>query len=119
MKLPVFHIIYSFSPEFLHSVAEGVTKLVVGSKFDSKNHAENWYLGKKVDDVDNRLLNMKPPSELTRCPRSTKERALYKASEWKNFLIYYSLVCYKDLLPKNYYQHCFLFVYSIQIILKK
>ena len=79
MKLPVFHIIYSFPPEFLHSVAEGVTKLVVDLKFYSKNHAEHWYLGRKVDDLDNRLLNMKPPSELTRCPRSIKERALWKA----------------------------------------
>lgn len=39
----------------------------------------------------------------------------WKASEFKNFLIYYSLPCLKDLLPSVFYKHWFLLVYAINI----
>lgn len=118
MKLPYFHIIWSFPPENLHNIFEGVTEMFVGLHFDSKYHGKPWYLGKKVKDIDNLLLTIKPPSEVTRCPQSITKRGSWKASEWKNFLLYYSLVCYKELMANKYYQHWFLFVYSIQIFMK-
>ena len=64
------------------------------------------------------LLEIKPPCEITRCPRPITERALWKASELKNFLLYYSFICLKPFLPKKYYEHWLLLVYSIQIFLQ-
>ncbi|XP_011707951.1 PREDICTED: uncharacterized protein LOC105462799 [Wasmannia auropunctata] len=42
--LPVFDIISSFPPEYLHSVAEGVVKQFVMAWCDSKNHKQAWSL---------------------------------------------------------------------------
>lgn len=92
--------------------------MFTNSMFDSKNHSELWYLGDKIKEMDNLLLNMKPPSEVTRCPRSITKRASWKATEWKTFLLYCSLACFKELLPKKYYEHWFLFAYSIHIFMK-
>lgn len=99
--LPIFHIIWSFPPDYLHSVTEGVTELFVDTWFDYANHVKAWYLGRYAGDIDNLLLRMKPPCAITRCPRSVTERALWNASEWKNFLLYYSLICFYHFCLKN------------------
>ena len=64
------------------------------------------------------MLSIKPPKELTRVPRKITD-SIYKASEWKNFLLYYSLICLKNMIPKKFFQHWFLFVYSMHIFLRK
>ena len=60
---------------------------------------------------------MKPPSEITRTPNSVKERQHWKASEWKKYLLYYSLLCLMNILPLKYVKHWFLLVYSMQIFI--
>ena len=75
-----------------------------------------FYLGKKAVEVDNRLTSISPPSEITRAPRSIKERKFWKASEWRAFMLY-GLVVLKGLLPRVYLQHFFLFVYVCTISL--
>lgn len=117
--LSAFHIIWCFPPDYLHSVCEGVIRLLVGAMFASKNHKKSWYLGLLKNDFDKVLLNLKPPSEITRCPQSIEVRKKWKGSEWRNFLLYYSLICFKKFMDKEHYEHWFLFVYSIQIFLKE
>jgi len=63
-------------------------------------------------------MNIKPPSEITRTPRSINDRKQYKASEWRTFLLYYSSVCLKDLLHQSYYQHWSLLISAIYVSLK-
>lgn len=81
LRLPLLHIIWSFPPEGIHNVFKGVTKMLTELIFDSINHKEPWYLGNKVTEMDKLLLNIKPPSEITRCPHSIKQSASWKASE--------------------------------------
>lgn len=119
MLLLLFHILWSFPPEALHDIFEGVTKMFTDAFLDTKNHTKEWYLGKKIKEMNELLLSMKPPSEVTRCPRPINQRSSWKASEWKNFLLYYSLVCFQKMMQhKKYYQHWFSFVYSVQILMK-
>lgn len=47
------------------------------------------------------------------------ELNIWKASELRSFLLYYSLVCLKRLIPSKYLKHWFLFVYSMTIFLKE
>ena len=58
-----------------------------------------------------------PSCEITRIPRSLDDLKLYKASEWKNLLLYYSLSCLHNLLPERYYKHWSLLVYSMHKLL--
>lgn len=117
MLLPVFNIISSFVPDYMHCLLLGVTKTITNAWFDPSNNEEAWYIGTQVQDIDIKLEGMKPPSEITRTPKSVKERQYWKATEWKNYLLYYSLLCLINNMPLKYVKHWFLLVYSMQIFL--
>lgn len=42
----------------------------------------HWYIGKQSEEVDLRLVKIKPTVEITRTITSVSERKLWKASEW-------------------------------------
>ncbi|XP_039304914.1 uncharacterized protein LOC120357714 [Solenopsis invicta] len=119
MKLPVFNIINSFVPDYMHTVLLGVTKtFVCNIWFDPANKDKEWYIGNKMIEFDKNLCNIKPPCEITRVPRSITERQLWKASEWRNFLLYYSSACLFNLMHRTYIKHWSLLVFSMHIFLK-
>lgn len=105
MTLPVFKIVESFPPEYMHCVLLGVVKLFLTSWFNSKNHEKNWYLGVKRKVLDEKMENIFPPKELTRTPRLLQDLERFKATEFRNFFLYYSMPVLKDLLPTVYYKH--------------
>lgn len=113
MLLPTFNITVSFPPEYMHAVLLGVVKYFFFMWFDSKYNQCTWYIGSKKFIFNDRLLNIHPPCELTRTPRALEDMKLYKASEWKNMLLYYSLPCLQGLLPNNYFKHWSLLVFSV------
>lgn len=118
LLLDTFHIIDSLVPDYMHCVLLGVVKTFVEAWFDSSSSEHEWYLGRHVKEFDYRLMNIKPPSEITRTPRSINDRKQYKASEWRTFLLYYSSVCLKGLLHQSYYQHWTLLISAIYGLLK-
>jgi len=71
--------------------------------------------------MDNFLLSLqiKPPDTFNRLPRSLNLIHFYKASEYYNWLLYYSIPTLKNYLPTRYFQHWFLLVMSIFILLKR
>lgn len=115
MQLPIFNVINSFPPEYMHSVLLGVVKLFLIVWLDSKNSQKPWYFGNKSQILDNRLSKILAPCEVTRIPRSVDNIKLWKALEFKNFLVYFSLPCLKGLLPQNFLKHWSLLVYAIRI----
>ncbi|KAI7792506.1 hypothetical protein IRJ41_015741, partial [Triplophysa rosa] len=84
MELETFNMITGFVPDYQHCVCLGVTKQITSLWLDSKHHKEEWYLGSKVSDIDKALLAISPPVEVTRAPRSVKDRKFWKASEWSS-----------------------------------
>ena len=90
----------------------GVTRQMVNLWTDSKHHGEAYYIGRKVNLVDERLKEISPPSEIHRAPRSLLERKCWKASERRAFL-FYSLIILQGILPPIYLNNFFLYVYGI------
>ena len=90
----------------------GVTRQMVNLWTDSKHHGEAYYIGRKVNLVDEILKKISPPSEIHRAPRSLLERKYWKASEWRAFL-FYSLIILQGILPLIYLNNFFLYVYGI------
>jgi hypothetical protein len=115
--LPTFDTVHGFTPEYMHSVCQGVIRQVCNIWLDSANHEEDFYLGRKVEALDERLMAISPPSEITRAPRSIKERKFWKASEWRAFMLY-SLVVLHGLLPRAYLKHFFLLVHGVYTLLR-
>lgn len=70
LKLPSFDIVNGIGIDAMHCVFLGVVKQLVGLWFNSKYSGQRWYCGNSVERVDKRLLEIKPPSVITRIPRS-------------------------------------------------
>ena len=79
---------------------------------DSKHNAWRFYLGHPATtkEIDKRLHRIKPPHEFRRTPRSITSFKYSKASEFRAWLLYYSLPVLSDLLPPDYIYHLSLLV---------
>lgn len=64
-------------------------------------------------------MKIRIPKLITRYPRSIKERNLWKTSEWRNWLIWYSLICLRPILPAKYLKHLTLLSTAIHMYLQK
>ena len=105
--------------DYMDAVLEGVTKWLMRAWFKSENHAQPFYLGRSVQQIDRILMQQHPPSEFSRAPRSIREHGSYwKASELRNWLLYYSLPLLIDFLPSLYFHHYALLVCALHILLQ-
>ncbi|XP_047220535.1 uncharacterized protein LOC124867893 isoform X2 [Girardinichthys multiradiatus] len=118
MQLQHFQMINGFIPDYQHNVCLGITCQLSTLWFDSTNRDSPWFIGKEIDEVDRRLVKIKPPVEITRTPRSLTERMFWKASEWRAFLLFYSLPVLKGILPARFWNHLFLLVFGIYTLLQ-
>ena len=89
----------------MHGTLLGVVKMLVNLWFDKQHHDEPWYIGKWARELEKRYVSIKPPSCISRLPRSIVGNFGHlKASELWSFLLFYSLPCLYDLLPDSYFQ---------------
>ncbi|KAM7286328.1 uncharacterized protein ISCGN_033212 [Ixodes scapularis] len=79
-----------------------------------------YYIGTRqsVVKVDKRLRGIKPPHCITRLPRSIEERGFWKASEWKQWHLFYTLPCLKDILPQLYWRHLCKLSEAVHVLLR-
>uniref|UniRef100_A0ABD2WZ19 Transposase domain-containing protein n=2 Tax=Trichogramma kaykai TaxID=54128 RepID=A0ABD2WZ19_9HYME len=109
INLPFFNVVEGFIPDFMHCCLEGVAEQMI-----------NFYLeGMDEDDIeflDNHLLNIATPKQLARSSRKLSERNDWKAREWENFTLYYSIPVLSLKISKNYLDHWILFVEGLYLI---
>ena len=107
-----FDTVQGFTPEYMHSVCLGVMRQLANLWVDTQNRVSDFYIGRRRAELDDRLTSISPPCEISRAPRSLKERKFWKASEWRAFM-FYGLVILRGILPEAYLKHFFLFVYGV------
>lgn len=101
-----FDLINGFAIDPMHCVFLGVVKKIFNLWLDSKNHLESFYISKKKQVIlSNRLVKLKPPSEIVRRPRSLFSRADYKANEYRAFLLYFMPFALVGLHDTKYVKH--------------
>lgn len=99
----------------MHSALLGVGKQFINLWFKKKG---NWSMKKDIPEIDNFLINIQPHF-FNKMPRSITLSSLYKASEYLNLILYYSIPAFVDYLPDIYFQHWLLFVVSLFNLLQK
>ena len=105
--------------DYMHGILLGVTKLLLSLWFLPEHNSKAFSLATFVGLIDKRLKNIKPPNNITRLPRSIKDHLKYwKASEFRSWLLYYSLPVLRDIQSEDYFQHYLLFVNAIFILLQ-
>lgn len=115
-----FDLIHSYSIDYMHAVLLGVTKKLLSLWLDGKNHKEVYFISKKRQVVlNNRIMQIKAPTEITRGPRSLDERGDFKANEYRSLLLYYLRYSLNGLLPEKYIKHYRLLSSSIYLLLKE
>lgn len=124
--LPLIDISTCLIPEDMHSVLLGVNRQITSLWFTIVNNksayyktARPWNITKKAKKVDDFLLNIRPPHFCNRMPRRITVYQSWKASEFYNWILFYSVPAIIDYLPAKYVQHWLLFVKSLFILLQE
>ncbi len=114
-----FDMVNSFTVDYMHAVLLGCVRQFCKLWFDTSYHTKPWYIGTQMFLLDRKLLRVRPPSEVRRLPRSLAVRKLWKATEWRNWLLYYSVPVLDGVLSNRYLHHWLLLVYCIYELLKE
>lgn len=116
--IPGYSIIDGNTIDYMHSVLLGVTKMLLSLWFDSQYSTDLWYCGKRIEEADSKLLQIKPPINISRLPRSIQShRNYWKASEYRAWLLFYSIPVMFNILPMEYLAHHMLLVEAIYVLL--
>ncbi len=118
MNLVGFDLVWGFSPDYLHSLLLGVTRYM--AELWLSNVDNLYYIGspRNLNVINARLCSIRIPHIFTRSPRSLGLRKYWKATEWRNWLLYYSIPCLQDILPTQYLRHWTILVEASFLALK-
>ena len=117
--LEYFHGVHSVAIDYMHAAIENVFKTIMLYWFtpEYKTHESSVY--KYIDTIDARLIQIKPPIYMCRVPRSIAQFfKQWKASEMRNFALYYILPCVAGLQSDNYIHHLAFFIGALHIYLR-
>ena len=119
MNLKHFNLVRGMIPDPMHSLFLGVVAQYTTILLTSSD--TEYYIGSpsKKALINERLQNFLPPKCVTRSPRDIDQYNLWKASEWRSWIIWYALPCLQDLIPKKYITHLALLVSAINILLQE
>lgn len=117
--MPCFDLIQGCVPDNMHSCLLGVARTMTSMWAGSDNHEKPWYIGKYVSDIDGKLMQIQPPSCVSRVPRSLNDRKYWKAHEWYMWLLYYSITTLKGILPERYLLHWATFAKGLALLLSE
>ena len=108
----------SFSVDYMHAVLLGIVRQVLELWFGSKWSSFPFSIRSSLNDVDARLLSIRPPQDISRTPRTLKECGHWKASECRNWLLFYSVSCLSGIMRPKYLQHWCLLVNAVYVLLQ-
>ncbi|KAL1454698.1 hypothetical protein MTO96_043708 [Rhipicephalus appendiculatus] len=116
ISLPHFNIVWSFVPDYMHCILLGVARQFLELWFNSDSPCS---ISRQQHIVDHRLMSVKPPRDVRRMPRPTKERRWWKAKELENWVLCYSVPVLRGILDKAYMQHWACLVEALHIMLQR
>lgn len=116
INLVNFDIIKGVVPDSLHCCT-GVAKQFATKWFGNKKKA-GLFSKSFVPEIDTCLKNLKVPNQIVRLTRSFSEKEFWKAREWENWILYFSLPSLQNILPPRLLIHWSLFVSAMYLLLK-
>ena len=114
--LRFFSPLHNTNINYMHSVLEGVVKRFFRYWFDENGEQS---LKAFTIEIDKRLLSIKPPSFIPITPRSIDQRAKWRANEYLNFLLFYSLPVFFGIMESRYYLNLMKLVVGMECLLDK
>ncbi|KAE8745036.1 hypothetical protein FOCC_FOCC008348 [Frankliniella occidentalis] len=107
----------------------GIKGVSVFSKIDGFNvasgldldffHALKPYsLSKQFEKVNARLLGITPTTDISRAPRSLKDRLDWRGHEWVHWVVEYSVPVLKNILPARFLNHWSHLVWAVAVLMQ-
>lgn len=104
-------MIQQFPPDYMHLVHLGVMKRLLQYWKKSMNDFSCEEFSRVIQGLGASL-----PREFHRKTRSLKELDRWKATEYRNFLMYVAPMCLKDILTSDRYRHFLLLHFAIYVM---
>ena len=115
-----FDLVNEIAIDYMHGIGLGAMKLLMKLWFLESLKKQPFSIHDKLGQVDERLEKIKPTIEISRPPRSySKYGANWKASEFRNFLLYFGIPVLADILPSIQLANFSLLSHSIFTLLKR
>jgi len=116
--IPDVDIVHLFPLDYMHLVCLGVTKKLISLWLNTgptNVRLPSW----KIKNITSSLNKIKKciTNDFARKPRAIEEFKRYKATEFRQFLLYTGPVVLKNILPEDCYQHFMVFSVSLRILL--
>lgn len=113
-----FDLTNGFAIDYMHNAALGVTRLLIELWLGEHRLKNAYILPRDRILLNNRLTKLKPCSYVTRKPRSLEENKTFKASEYRNLLLYYLRFALTGLLGNDKVKHFELLSAATYMLLK-
>ncbi|XP_043461949.1 uncharacterized protein LOC122498329 [Leptopilina heterotoma] len=117
INLIKFDFISGCIPESMHLIS-GIAKQFATMWFGNKKKS-GLFSKKLIPDIDSDLCNIKAPNQIVRLTRSFTEKEFWKAREWENWTLFFSIPILQKLLPKNIILHWALLVEAVYLLMKE
>lgn len=105
--------------DYMHSCLYGVIGTLFELWFSPEYSNENFSLYKYRDEIDKKLINIKPNKSIPYAPRSISQYKLWRAHEYLSFILYFALYVFYGIMDVDYYENFMLLAVSIEILLSK
>ncbi len=117
--LSFYHPILNTNIDYMHSIMEGVLKRFFRAWFHDKLDLElpDKSLKDQREEINLRLLRIRPPSFVPNAPRDIYSWNLWKASEFLAFLLYFCLPVFNHIMKADYFSHLIKLVVCLEYLL--
>jgi hypothetical protein len=112
-----FQCVKGFSLDYMHLVCLGVVKRMLTFLKQGPRDCRLSQQQIKLISTNLCTLNGEMPSEFARQPRSLALLERWKATEFRQFLLYTGPIVFKDVLPFRFYKHFLSLTVAISILL--
>ena len=103
--LEYFHPISGTCIDYMHSLLEGVVKSMFSKWFGQENHQMICSLRNYMQQIDQRVINIRPPKYIPTTPRSIYSWKTWSAHEYLSFILYYALPVFVDIMEADLLRH--------------
>lgn len=110
-------LVSSFTIDYMHAVCLGVVKKLLSSWVCGNLNVRLRSSDIKILSENMLFLKQYVPCEFNRKPRSLNELSYWKATEFRNFLLYYGPFILKDNIDISIYEHFLLLHVGISILI--
>ena len=118
-KLKFYSPVKSTQIDLMHTIGLGVVKELFERWFDTKKEHKPYSLRKYVKQIEARYMIIRPPAYVMATPRCISEYSLWKAKEFINFVLLYSLPVFYGIMDDVHFKHLIKLVVSLEILLDK